>query len=205
MFDPLKIVQMAAVRIGEEAPQSLDEIMGDDSVELVYNAVVDFCLDLHPWGFNIELRQLSKRAGVTSPILGFTHIYELPTDVVGDPLSVHADLSRRNEAFTHWAMQGPALLASVEPLYANFHVRPHPLRWPGAFREAVILAIAAELAMSMASNDDLRAQLRVNAYGNPSENFRGGAIGVAIRNQAFRTPAKALPVAHNPFSAAWRG
>lgn len=205
MFDPLQIVQMAAIRIGEDAPQSMDDILGSDTVELVYTAVVDFCLDLHPWDFTRETRQLARRFGVPSPMLGYSYTYEMPTDAIGEPLRVVDDLSEPDRPFFCWTFHGNAILSSAEQLYAVVNVRPTPARWPGVFREAVVLAIAAELALSMASNNGLRAELRENAFGSPSKDFRGGAIGVAIRNQAFRTPAKKLATGTDPFSAAWRG
>ncbi|MFK8250190.1 hypothetical protein [Ancylobacter terrae] len=205
MLDPLRIVQMAAARIGEEAPTSLAEAAGDDSLELVYQSVTDFCLDLHTWDFTRELRQLPQLAGIASPVLGYPYVFELPTDAIGEPLRVVDDIATPDRAFYGWTLHGARILALASPLYAVVNVRPPPARWPGTFREAVVLAIAAELALSMASNDGLRAELRVNAYGTPSQDFRGGAIGVAIRNQAFRTPAKRLALGTDPLSASWRG
>lgn len=205
MLDELRVVQMAAARIGVEAPQSLEEVHGDDSLELVYTNVVDFCLDLHPWDFTRETRQLSRLANITSRVLGYPYVFDLPADVIGDPLGIVSDVSEPDRPYTQWTRQGPHILALVDTLYAVVNVRPHPLRWPGAFREAAILALAGELALTMASNDGLRRELRADAYGTASENFRGGAIGVAIRAQAFRTPPKRLQAGSDPFSMAWRG
>ncbi|MCJ8143815.1 hypothetical protein MKI84_12900 [Ancylobacter sp. A5.8] len=206
MLDPITIVQRAAMRIGEELPSSMADVVGEDSIELVFNDVVDFCLDLHPWDFTRELRSLSRLAGPEGGrVLGYPFAYQLPTDVIGEPLRVVQDHSEPDVPYFRWTMHGPYILAADEPLYAVFNVRPPPIRWPGAFRNAVVLAIAAELALSMASNESLRADLRRDAYGPPSDDFRGGAIGVAIRNQAFRTPAKKMSPGLDPFSSAWRG
>lgn len=205
MLDELRVVQMAAERIGGETPVSLDEVLGEDSLALVYDAVVDFCLDLHPWDFTRELRQLSRLADITSPVLGYPFAYALPADAVGDPLRVVADLTFPDAPFHAWTRHGAMVLAAIEPLYAVIATRPVPARWTGSFREAVVLALSGEFALSMASNEGLRDTLRRDAYGTPSEAFRGGAIGVAIRSQAHRSPAKRLPTGHNPFSEAWRG
>lgn len=202
MLDALRIVQQAAARIGVEAPQSLDDIAGTDPIELVYGSVVDFCLDLHPWDFcraTVSLSQLAEPGE-----LGYRFVYQLPAEAIGEPLRILADVSRPNVPYFGWTLSGRRILANAEPLFAVINTRPQPSAWPATFREAVVLALAAELSLSLAANEDMRLSLRRDAFGTPTEAFRGGAIGAAIRNQAFRTPVKQLPFT-DPLSAAWRG
>lgn len=205
MLDELRVIQMAVERIGGETPASLDEVLGEDSLALVYESVVDFCLDLHPWEFSRELRQLARLAEPASGVLGYPYVYALPSDAIGDPLRLVSDIALPDVPFHGWTRHGACVLAAAEPLYGVICVRPTPARWTGAFREAVVLALAGEFALSMASNESLRDALRRDAYGTPSEAFRGGAMGAAIRSQAHRSPAKRLPTGHNPFSQAWCG
>lgn len=203
MFDALTLVQEAALRIGEEPPQSLDEFLGTDSLARVFSGVADFCLDLHPWTFCTEVRPLS-RLDLDSPVRGYPHVFELPADAVGQPLAIFADLSTPDAPYAGFTYHGARVLALDAPVHALLTVRPPPARWPGAFREAVRLALAAELALALASDDGLRDKLRADAFGTPSEMYRGGAMGVAIRNQGWRAPPQRL-ASGDPFSASWQG
>lgn len=202
-FDPLSVIRSACARIGADPPATFDAAEADAAIGAVYWSVVDFCLDLHPWAFCRETRPLGRLADC-APVPGWSHAHALPPDAIGEPLAVLTD-PKCAAPCTRWALHGGTILSDEHRLWATVAVRTPPERWPGAFREAVILALAGELALSLASNDGLRDELRKAAFGTPSEAFRGGAIGVAIRNQAWRTPAGRLPTGCNPLTAAWRG
>ncbi|MDD7908677.1 hypothetical protein PUV47_02000 [Pseudovibrio exalbescens] len=201
----LVVVNRACARVGLEPFQSLNEdLPGGESAQYVYDGVVEFLLGLHPWSFARETRQLSRLHGVT-PYTGYNHVFQLPPDRLGPPERVTQSARLVDDVFTDYALQGDYLHADPSELYALVSVRPEPQRWPTAFLEAATLAVAAELIMAIAANSGKRNDLRRDVYGSPSEQMRGGVIGVAIRADSIATPPKKLRYAGNPLTAHYRG
>lgn len=203
MIDDLSIAQRAAARYGIEPPQSLDDAtFNGQTYRLILDPVVEFCLDLHPWRFVLETHQLARLSGVASPIAGWRNVFQLPPVMLGDPVRIFTDPTDPDRPFSRYGLQGLRVLTDEEQLHAIVKVRPSPARWPAAFREAVVLALAAELALGIAADKDGRDRLRGDAFGTSSVFPRGGAMGVAIQQSGWSTPPRALALADNPMERA---
>lgn len=200
MIDKLEIVNRAMLRIGADPLQDLaDETLGGQGADLVYDSVVEFALGVYVFSFARKMVELSELASAT-PLTGFTRIYQLPADRLGPPLRITDDVTDPDRRFTRYVLQGSTVHADEKPLYAEIKFLPEPAEWSGTFRDFVVLAVAAEYALSIGHDKSLRRDMRVNAYGNPSENYRGGALGAAIREDAFATPPRLAGWDNNPLT-----
>lgn len=198
----LDIVNAACARIGIEPLQSLaDEIVAGQSASLMYEDTVDFNLALNPFSFAQEMRQLSRLSGFT-PLTGYTYGFDIPGERLGPPIWLTDDPTDPDRRFAAFVLTGGRVHASVDPLYAMVKFRPDPHLWLPAFKSCAITALAAKFALSQASDRALYNELQTEAYGTPSENFRGGQMRVAIFSDSYATPPRKPNFFNNPLERA---
>lgn len=204
LLDALDIVNAACARVGADPVQSLgEETTGGQSYQLLYDDVVSFNLGLYQFSWSRTIRQLSKISGAT-PLSGFDHVYDLPPERNGPPLYVTDDVTDPNRRFDRYALLEKQVHSSADPLFACIKIKPDPHLWSATFRSCTITALASRLALSLASDRQTSEMLRVEAYGTPQENFRGGQMRAAIGEDSFSTPPRAANFDRNPLTSAWR-
>lgn len=199
---PLVIANRACAMFGQEPLQSLDEeTLGGQRVALIYDSLVDFCLDLTPWTFQRETVALNRLANVTPPT-GHSYAFVVPKGYTILPARLLFAQDPTAVIATGFEYEGDRLYCDHTQVWAQLQVRQHPERWSGAFRHAVTKALAAELALAMADDKQVSAALRDEAFGPPSLNFRGGLMGAAISANGRSSPSRSLPTS-NPLLDAW--
>lgn len=200
----LDIVNAACAQIGETPLQSLDEETdAGQSASLLYQDVVDFNLGLYVWGFAKQIRQLS-RDDLTVPLSGFKLVFDLPAERIENPLYLTDDPTDPDRRFYRYQLVGAKVHADEDPLFAMIRFRPDPHNWTATFRAATITSLASRFALSLGHDRATADSKHTEAYGTPSEQFRGGQIGAAIRSEAFTTPPRQQNRDDNPLTAAWR-
>jgi len=207
LLTALDVINTACAMIGEEPVQSLtDDLGGGQSASLLYEAVVDFNLGLQPAGFQFarEVRQLSRLAGVTA-YTGYDHVFEVPGPFSGPPVFLTDDPGDPDRRYDRFLLTAGRVHASDDPLYAMVKFRPDPHRWTATFRMATMTALAAQLAFAIASDRNTMQIRQQEAYGSPSESFRGGLMRSALSEDGFANPPRRVTVARNPLEQAWRG
>lgn len=201
MIDKLEIVNRAMLRIGADPLEDLeDETLGGQAADLVYDSVVEFALGIYVFSFARKMAQLSELSTAT-PLTGFTRVFDLPAERLGPPLRVTDSITDPNHRFSRYVLQEDTVHADETPLFAEIKFAAAPRHWSGTFRDFAVLAVAAEYALSIGHDKNLRKDMRQNAYGNPSENYRGGALGAAIREDSFATPPKSAGWDNNPLTS----
>lgn len=205
LLTDLDIVNTACAKIGVEPVQSMDdETPEGQSVDLIYREARDFNLGVYLFSFSRQLRQLSRVADLT-PKSGFLYVYDLPSDAVGAPLYVTDDITDPDHRFNRYALLGGQVHADPEPLFASIRIVPPVHEWSGPFRTAMVDSLASRFAMAMASDRNTSEMYHQRAYGTATENFRGGSLGAAIREDAQATPPRRAAFENNPLTRAWRG
>lgn len=202
----LDIVNAAFNRIGEDPIQTFEEDGGgEQDASLIYEEVVGFNLGLQPSGFAFarEVRQLSKLDGHT-PLTGYSLVYDIPGPYSGLPVYLSDDITDPGCRFSQFILTGGRVHSDADPLFAMVKFVPDPHRWTETFRSATITAIASRLAFSVASDRTTSEALRAEAYGTPSESFRGGMMRAALAEDAFANPPRSVAVDRNPLTRAWR-
>ena len=200
-YDPLDIVNAACARIGAEPLQDWDGDEGQ-AAHLSYQDVVQFNLAQTPFSFAIEPVQLSLIDGATA-LTGYAHVFDVPGEWLEPPIYLTDDITDPQRVYSRYRLVRRQVHAADNPLWAFRKFTPSPKDWSAPFRSATICAIAARLAMALASDRAMYDLLETEAYGTPSEMKRGGLLGVAIQRDAFATPARRTPMLNNPLSRAW--
>jgi hypothetical protein len=200
----LDIVNAACLRIGADPLQDIDEeTQGGQAASLLYEDVVDFNLGLNPFSFAREMRQLSKLT-TASPLTGWLYVYDIPGQHFGPPLWLTDDITDPDRRFTRYTLTAGHVHSDADPLHASVRFRPDPMRWSSTFRSATIAALAAQLALSMASDRALYGEMHKEAYGTPQENHRGGKMRAAITEDSLATPPRKADWDNNPLTKSRR-
>lgn len=198
------IVNSACALIGEEPPQSLtDDLGGGQSASLLYEATVDFNLGVLASGFTFarEMRQLSRRTE-PSAFTGYLYVFDIPGPFTGLPVFLTDDPSDPRRRYQDYLLTNNQVHASDDPLYAMVKFRPDPHRWTGTFKMMTITALAAKLAMAIASDRTTMDTLDQKAYGSSIENFRGGMMRAALSEDGFANPPRPADMSRNPLERA---
>lgn len=206
LLTPIDIINTSCARIGEEPVQSLTEDLGGgQSASLIYDETVDFNLGLQPSGFAFarEVRQLSRLTDAT-PLTGYDYVYDIPQPYTGLPVYFSDDVTDPGRRFDRFILTNGQVHSDADPLFAMVKFRPDPHRWTGTFRTATITAIAAKLAYALASNRGAYSDFMTEAYGTPTENFRGGQMRAALSEDGFANPPRRIQTQFNPLDQAWR-
>lgn len=202
----LDVVNAACTGIGV-SPLGNDG-MDEDSdvgqaVASAYWTVLDFNLGVYLFGFAQTTTQLSVN-DLATPLTGYSYVFDMPAEAIGEPLWITDSITNPARRFSAFKLQERTIHASKSPLYAQIRYRPEPNRWSPAFRAATITALQASLALSHREDKGLSDQLHERAYGTPSEGYRGGQFGAAIRADAFSVPPRQANWDNNPLTNAWR-
>lgn len=200
------IINAACARIGEQPVQDFDDDLGGgQSALLIYEEVVDFNLGLQPAGFAFgrEVRQLSLISGLT-PFTGYDYVFDVPGPYTGTPVFLTDDPTDPHRRYTDFLLTAGRVHAQDNPLYAMVKFRPDPHRWTATFRSATITSIAAHLAYAIASKASDRDDLLRIAYGNATDNFRGGQMRAALFEDGFSNPPRPMAMDNNPLTNSWR-
>jgi hypothetical protein len=204
LLTDLDIVNAACAAIGEAPLQSLDEeIDAGQSAALLYNAVLEFNLDIYKFSFAKQIRQLSKNA-LGQALAGYTTVFDMPAERIGNPLYVTDDPTDNARRFSEYAIVGAQIHASVSPLYAMILFRAPVYNWSGAFKMMTITALAANFAIPMCHDRALAEEKKQAAYGTPSDDFRGGMMRAAINADSFTNPGRTQDRDNNPLTNSWR-
>lgn len=186
LSDKIAICSEASVTIGGAPITSLEDGSAEaTAAALAYDRVVNARLSW-AWSFNRKLATLARLAG-TMPA-GSTHTarYALPSDhFITIVPSVNGDPVPAEEG---WEVVDGVLHLSADAndlVTLRYHGRVDESAWPPLFRQAVVLALAAELATSVRESAQL-AQLQLTRA--EAEFARARAAS------AQQAPAKGLPL-----------
>lgn len=185
-IDRITLTNRALLRIG--ANPLIDETDPGAPVHLaVHDSVLERIFS-YPFSFAKTTRRLVRKATAPSPE-HWAYAYQLPAgDRVGPPLAVYADAEHRR-ANTDYDIIGDELLTNAEQVWIVFARAVGWERWPGDVRETFVVALMAELALSIREDRALHDRLYQKAFGSPNQMGQGGLFGQAIERDAQATPS----------------
>lgn len=203
-MDPVQIVNRALGRIGAQSIPSLEAPgPAGDAPKEIYEGVVDDLLSRNRWSFGRKVAKLTRLAG--DPERAWDHRFLLPGDRTGPPEAFWDD-ARFRAPLLAYELVGKFVFADAEELWVRYPWRPPPLEWPAYFRELVVLACAAELALAIREDQRLRTLLREEVYGPPSMAGEGGLFADCCSRDAGSSPSPQPAGGRNPVvDARWLG
>lgn len=205
IIDALTMVNRAAALAGVPPFSSLtDDDPNGEPVQLLYDSATEFLLSVHPFSFALKWAELAR---VLNPpgLSGYAYEFILPADRTGLPKQYTDTITLEDRSYSRVMVNGNRVHTDVAQLWARYPFVPDPADWPATFRKAHTDFFASELALAIPNNAKLGDQLRRNAVGTSSENFRGGSLGIAIQHDAQHTPNRRLREGTNPLLGAWQG
>lgn len=199
--DDITLINRALARVGAGAIQSLaEDTTLAAKVDAIWSDVKETCLSLHEWTFGTKTFALLRRAD--PPANGWQYGFDLPGGVLGGPKMVLKSVSRPHDVERHYTLEENILFANRKDLWATFRVVPAIALWPPEFRIAVVIGAAAHLAVPVAHDESLAADLNTQAFGRPEEAMRGGLIGAAIALDRSKAPTSSPLLRGDPLTDA---
>ena len=163
-----------------------------------------FNLGVYQFSWAKEIVQLSAD-DLATPMTGWTKVFDLPAERIGEPIYVTDDITRPERRFSKFTLLGDQVQSNAAELWAQIRFRPAPAKWNPLFLSATITSVAAKLALTVREDKDLSARLERTAYGLPEELYRGGQLGAAIRADSNANPPRKPNWDDNPLTRAWKG
>lgn len=196
----LDIVNSACALFGEDAPQSFDDDLGNgQSAGLLYQSVIEFNLGIYLFSWSRQLFPLSVD-DTASKFAGFSHVFDLPPERIEQPIYITDDVTDPDRRFDRYVLIGDQVHADANPVFAMCRYRPPVIRWSPTFRMATITSLAAALCLAMAHDRALSEKFQLEAYGPPSQQYRGGQMAAAIAADAYATPPRKANWGNNPLA-----
>jgi hypothetical protein len=197
-MDDVTIANRAVARIGGIQVQSFAS-PGPSGfiVPETYNSVLEDLLGKYPWHFTKKKAALQRSPAPVDS--GWTWAFKFANDRLAPPRGIYLSPSDR-KPFHDWEPAGDGVLSNAEQLYGDFQYRPQPSWWPTYFRELVILAVAAELALALREDAGLRSRLRRDCYGDEQYQGEGGQFAVCTALDAQAQPSPIIDGGRNPLT-----
>lgn len=197
IVDDRIIINRALARIGSSPIFALDEETPlARQAAAVYYDRRDALLGLHPWRFarkTSKLTQVPKAAeqGWSEDGQwgnGYAHAYHLPGEALGAPVKILPNPRMPHHPLRDFLLEEGRLYADREPLWGAFTVPVSPQLWPPAFRMAMIVLVAGDLAVPVSHDSKLAETLITYGEGPPDAGGTGGLVGKALAADVSGSP-----------------
>jgi hypothetical protein len=186
---PISICAAALSLIGAEPITSFDEgTPAAAACARLYPGLRNALLTMHTWNFAVTAVQLAQRADAPT---GWQAGYTVPPDLL-TPMAFFGDPSLRHP-ITRFDWQDGAVVLDQPAAWCLYLRQVDEGAWRAPFALLMRYALAAELAMPLTEKPGVAEYWRVEAFGTPSENRRGGQFRVAASADAKESPTVVLP------------
>lgn len=195
----IDIVNRALSRIGALPISSLETPGAAGRIPAnVYNSVRDDILSKYPWQFTLRFAELSRKGAAANQWTGEFH---LPPDRLALPRAYY-ETAADERPVKRFQLFQTTVCTLTDTLFADYQVLPEAAHMPPYFVELLVLATAAELALSIREDRTLRDKLRTDAYGSELYQGEGGQFAVAATLDAQSGASPQIDAGHDPVSDA---
>lgn len=199
-YDELGICNNALILIGQNLINSIADPTTDTEAicARLYKMTVATILSRHDWNFCNPVAQLAHNADVT-PVNGYIYAFKLPSDLIAGPFAVYtaADINSPVQQYVH---ANDHIHTNEPTCYVRYRKLVPVETWPEYIIDLVATALASRLAKPVADDSEMATELRIQAYGNATENMDGGLMKIAKTIDAMSQPNKTLFHAGNPLT-----
>lgn len=197
----LELVNESLAAIGASSINSFDEETGTaNAVNKTWPGLRNTCLSLHNWSFATKTYKLERRTA--TPNNGWTYGFDFPGGIIGGPQMVLKSIKIEFDTLRHFAVEDKIVFTNEKELWAQFRVKASIELWSPEFRTAVVIGHASRLAVPVAHDEKLAADLREQAFGRPIEAMRGGLMGAAITLDRSKHPVASPFLRTDPLTMA---
>lgn len=190
MATRIEVCDAALGKIGNRPLQS-ETAPGAGPVLRLHDQTLDTLLALKPWSFGRRTAELPRR-GVT-PAGGWTYAFQMPVDRTGPPHAVFETATDiPDDPLKRFELAGDDLLVDVATCWIVYPVTPLYAARPPLFVECHRLLLAAELALALRNDQDLRRQLRNEVLGDPRVPGASGLLYQAAAQDVQAQPSRRM-------------
>lgn len=196
-WTPVSIANLALASMGSTPIQSFDDATpAGSNCKMFYPLVMRGLFAEYPWAFARDTRPLNSLNMTELPDgalpSGWRYAYALPADMIGPPEKFLANRRLPDRPETHFEVQNQIVYSDQSALWvvAMFYV--DEASWPDYFVTAAVACLTAEIYPFITGNGPRLPNLQQTAWGLPSDNRRGGKLGVAMRADARNNPSRIL-------------
>lgn len=191
-FSKVELASQALILLRANPISSFDEGSNEaDIVKTLYPAFIDDVFSRYPWRFALKKRQFNRSS--TAPDAGYKYAYIIPPEAVW-VFAVYNTSKVGARPVQDYDVVGNEIHSNQEEVWGEYTVYKAESNWPSHFKAFAKKALKALLAMPVTDDTELAAQAQVEAYGNPSENEKGGAFGIAAGLDARQNPPEEMPM-----------
>jgi len=187
----IELCSRALTRLGAHPIQSFTD--GTDiasACDSVYGSILESELSVYPWRFAMKKATLAQLAD--TPVNEWTYAYQLPTDRIGAPFALFDSTRVGATPFKRYEVFADKIFTDANQLVIDYPYKPSESAFPAYFSEFMVLAIASALAMPVTDQANTADFYHAKAYGTPSENGNGGALGRARRADSAQNPPQQI-------------
>lgn len=197
-MDRVTLINRALSRIGCLPIQS-DAAPGPAGTGLLhtYDAVLEDLTGKYPWHFTKGFAALSRLT--ETPPNGWSSAFLLPADRLALPRGYY-ESATDSRPTTRVQVAGGKVFSASSVLFAEYQKLPTPADMPAPFRELLTLALAAEYALEIREDQNLRTRLRREVYGDEFGQGDGGQFAVCATLDAQANPSPQPAAGANPLT-----
>ncbi|MDH7785079.1 hypothetical protein QBD01_001079 [Ochrobactrum sp. 19YEA23] len=197
---PTLINRALVLHLGESAIYSIDaedDLSG--SCDAAWDEVISHCFGLHDWSFARRTTKLVKISA--TPENGWEYGFELPGDRIGPPQKLLRSI-RPETPLRDYDIEAGNVYANEPHVWGRCKVLVDPEYWPVDWRVAFLIALGSALAKAVNEDTETAEELRVKAFGTPSQEGTGGAFGRLIAQDRAAAPMPRSPWEFDPLTSA---
>lgn len=180
----LSICSDALILLGASPISSFTE--GTDAAQAcdrLYPDLRDTMLSTYVWSWTLKKSQIARLS--TDPINEWEYAYQLPGDMLSGVLAVFESNSTSERSRRYgWEVYGDQLYTNMETVYIDYQASVVETKMPNYFVRLLRTALAGELAIVVTDQAAKADYFKVQAFGSPVENGRGGLMREAMNIDA---------------------
>ena len=181
MASRVDVINSALSRIGAKRIANPDaDVKNANLTRVAYDDILESLLRSHAWNFATKRAKLAQLSDV--PVFGFDHAYAVPTDWLRT-VSVSPD-SEATQSTIRYKMElvgtsnQRTILASVDDLYMRYVALITDVNlWVADFKQAMIFSLARDMAIPIASSNELHDKMDRKAISWLSKARSSDAMG----------------------------
>jgi hypothetical protein len=187
----LSICSDALIMLGAAPLSSFAD--GTDEAQVadrLYGNIRDTLLMMYPYSWSVKKTKLARLS--SAPINEWKYAYQMPGDILGTPKAVFNSSSTGAAPLRGFEIYGTSVFTNYEQVWIDYQYQVTEASMPPPFVRLLKHALAAEFAEPVTDQIDKANYFHSLAYGNPSENMRGGLCRVVMVIDGTDRPAQAI-------------
>lgn len=183
MNTDISICSRALIMLGEKPISSFDERRSTAQIcANIYPGLKATILSAHPWRFAMQKKKLSRET--TAPINEWKYSHIIPPESLSGGVHAVFNDETYSMAVNEFEIFGRRVYSNYEEIWCDYKANVDESQWPEHFANLMVYALAADIAFAVVDQQNVADSMAIKAYGNPSENGVGGAMGMALALQA---------------------